>query len=66
MDYIIRQFKNKLVEVINQENLPIEVKRLCLLEILMEVNQVTEQVIEKQKKETEVKNDGNTDEAGTV
>lgn len=66
MDYIIRQFKNKLVKEINQENLPIEVKRMCLQEILMEVNQVTERVIEEQKKELEVKNDGNTDETGTT
>ena len=61
MDYIIRQFKNKLVKEINQENLPIEVKRMCLQEILMEVKQVTEQVIEEQKKELEAKNDGHTD-----
>ena len=66
MDYIIRQFKNKLVKAINQENLPIEVKRMCLQEILIEVNQVTERVIEEQKKELEVKNDGNTDETGTT
>lgn len=66
MDYIIRQFKNKLVKAINQENLPIEVKRMCLQEILIEVNQVTERVIEEQKKELEVKNDGNTGETGTT
>ncbi len=63
MDYLIRQFKNRLVETINQEKLPIEVKRMCLQEILIEVNQVAEQIIAEQKMQNEVKEDGNTSKA---
>lgn len=65
MDYKIRQFKEKLVGAINDGELPLEVKRLCLQEILHEVNRLTEVIIEEQKKQSEVKEeDGNTSTEG--
>ena len=57
MNYEIRKFQEDLVALINGAQLPIEVKRLVLENIMQSVNNVSEQVI-KQEKEQEVKADG--------
>lgn len=62
MDYEIRKFKEGLVEKINAGRIPIEVKRMCVQEILIELNHVSEQVIAEQKKQSEVNEDGDTGE----
>ena len=54
MDFMIRDFQNKIVELFNKTPLPMEVKRLVLLNILSQVKEeadklVIEQQIEQQK-----------------
>lgn len=60
MDYLIRKFKEDIVNVINEANLPIEVKRMCLQEIQYEVTKVAENVIEEQKKQSEDQKNGDS------
>lgn len=55
MNKEIRQFQDDLLNVINTANLPIEVKRLVLDNILRQVMIVADETI---KNEMEVKEDG--------
>lgn len=45
MDLEIRQFEENLIAFINQANLPIEVKRLVLVETMQKVNDACNKVI---------------------
>lgn len=51
MDKDIRELKLKIIAVLNESELPIEVKRLVLAEIYREVESLAEQVISQQIKE---------------
>lgn len=59
MDCQIRSFEDEIISSINASNLPIEVKRLVLAEILHKVEVESNKII-RQAKESEVKNDGKT------
>lgn len=48
MDLEIREFKNAIVQFVNKSELPMEVKRLCLKEILDEVNILSDETIKAQ------------------
>ena len=48
MDLEIREFKNAIVQFVNKSELPMEVKRLCLKEILDEVNIISDETIKAQ------------------
>lgn len=50
MDYMIRELKNKIVADLNEAQLPMEVKRLVLTEILKDVCVIVEQLIQEQSK----------------
>ena len=52
MDLTIVNFREKLVQDINEAQLPLEVKRMVLSELLYEVTKATEEVVQKQKEET--------------
>lgn len=58
-DFRIREFKNNLVNAINDEPLPLEVKRLVLIDILNEVSKAADNSIrtylmaEKEKSDSE-------------
>lgn len=41
----IRSLKNRVIKMINEEPLPIEVKRLILVELCQEISQVADRVI---------------------
>ena len=63
MDLEIREFKNAIVQFVNKSELPMEVKRLCLIDILDEVNILSEetskaQIVVRNRKE----NDNNLEE----
>lgn len=51
MDLKIRQFQDHLIELINSEEMPLEIKRLVLKEVYDMVNQRTNEVIQMQKQE---------------
>lgn len=52
----IRKFKLAIIEVLNASNLPAEVVRLVLVEILHEITTISEQAIaDEMQEETEVK-----------
>ena len=52
----IRKFKLAIIEVLNASNLPAEVVRLVLVEILHEITAISEQAIaDEMQEETEVK-----------
>ena len=60
MNLAIKQFKDKLIQLMNEPQLPIEVKRLVLFELITEVNRVCEIELNNElKAESEVKQDGN-------
>lgn len=48
MDYLIRTMKNKIISNLNETEIPMEVKRLVLGEILREVSIASESVISEQ------------------
>lgn len=48
MDYLIRTMKNKIISDLNETEIPMEVKRLVLGEILREVSLASESVISEQ------------------
>lgn len=48
MDYLIREFQQKIVLAINEAELPIEVKRLALAEILNSIGEASNKVIAEQ------------------
>jgi len=54
MDLQIRQFQLGLVDYINQSNLPIEVKRLIIKDVLLKVEKASEDLISQLIKEQEV------------
>ena len=45
MDLLIREFKNSIISFVNQSDLPMEIKRLCLSEILKDVSDASDAVI---------------------
>lgn len=47
MDFIIREFRDSVVNEINKYDLPMEVKRLVLLEIMQEITRQVEISIKK-------------------
>lgn len=47
MDFIIREFRDSIVNEINKYDLPMEVKRLVLLEIMQEITRQVEISIKK-------------------
>jgi len=49
----IINFKQKLADVINESELPIEVKRLCLMEVISAVNIECQRVLEEEKENVE-------------
>lgn len=59
MDCQIRDFEDEIIGVINDSDLPIEVKRLVLAEILHKVEVESSKII-RQAKESEVKDNGKT------
>lgn len=48
MDLLIREFKNSIISFVNQSDLPMEIKRLCLSEILKDVSDASDSVIKDQ------------------
>lgn len=48
MNLMIRQFKENIIQEINASQLPIEVKRMTLSEIMKQVEEVAENVIEQE------------------
>lgn len=44
----IKEFQQKVLSVINQENLPVEVKRLALVEIMHAINDAVDREIENE------------------
>lgn len=48
MDLEIREFKNAIVQFVNKSDLPMEIKRLCLSEILKDVSDASDVVIKDQ------------------
>lgn len=65
MNLAIRAFRNKLINSINEENLPIEVKRLVVREILDQINETSENEIQfeikKLEENKEEKENGSTE-----
>lgn len=65
MNLAIRAFRNKLINSINEENLPIEVKRLVVKEILDQINETAENEIQfeikKLEENKEEKENGSTE-----
>lgn len=59
MDCQIRSFEDGIISNINASDLPIEVKRLVLAEILHKVEVESNKII-RQAKESEVKDNGKT------
>lgn len=59
MDLLIRAFEETVVSVVNGSDLPLEVKRLVIAEVLHKVEVESNRII-LQTKESEVKNDGKT------
>ena len=53
MDLQIRQFQLGLVDYINQSNLPIEVKRLIIKDVLLKVEKASEDLLNQLIKEQE-------------
>lgn len=53
MDLKIRTFEENLIAFINDAQLPIEIKRLCLLEIYKQTELTAQQVINRQSQEQE-------------
>lgn len=41
----IKEFQQKVLSVINQENLPVEVKRLAMVEVMQALNDAVEREI---------------------
>lgn len=48
MDLEIRRFKQSMVQLINDTNLPLEVKRLVLAEVVSMVTSASDEVIKQQ------------------
>ena len=59
MDCQIRDFEDEIIGVINTSNLPMEVKRLAIVEILHKVEAESNKII-RQVRESEVKDNGKT------
>lgn len=47
----VREFRNTIINALNQSDLPIEVKRLTLFEITSQLGGLADAQIEKEKKE---------------
>ena len=45
MDIKIREFRGKIIQLINSEQLPMEVKRLVVVDVLNELTTATNEVI---------------------
>lgn len=53
MDLLIAEFKNKLIQVTNETNLPITVKGLIFDQVLREINTAANEEIQAQARERE-------------
>lgn len=67
INLIIREFKNSVIKTINDYALPIEVKRLNLAEIMMELStkaeeQIQEEVRQEQESKKEIQRESETEE----
>ncbi len=67
INLIIREFKNSVIKTINDYALPIEVKRLSLAEIMMELStkaeeQIQEEVRQEQESKKEIQRESETEE----
>lgn len=51
----IKEFQQKVLSVINQENLPVEVKRLALVEIMHAINDAVDREIENETANATIK-----------
>lgn len=60
MDFYIRETKNAIINYINTRDIPLEIKRLIVSEILTEISGKADEVIREQikAKESEEKHDG--------
>lgn len=48
INFTVRKFKNDVIDAINQKDLPIEIKRLCLSEIMQELSMVAERQVQEE------------------
>ncbi len=51
----IRKFEQAIIKFVNESELPIEVKRLCIAEIMSQINAAAEQEVYKEKAQEEIK-----------
>ena len=51
MDLVVRRFQQNIINFINQTDLPIEIKRLCLGEIYRQLEETSNQEINRQLQE---------------
>ena len=47
-NYQIRKFRNEIISLANQSDLPVEVKRLCFLEITNILGKISDEQIERE------------------
>ena len=58
----IKEFQQKVLSVINQENLPVEVKRLAMVEVMQALNDAVEREIKMEAaQEMAEKKEGNNE-----
>lgn len=58
----IKEFQQKVLSVINQENLPVEVKRLAMVEVMHAINDAVEREIKMEAaQEMAEKKEGNNE-----
>lgn len=48
INYEIRKFRDSIINLSNQSELPVEIKRLCFLEIINHLERLAESQIEKE------------------
>lgn len=53
MDLKIREFNEELINVINEANVPVEVKRLVINDILVQISRLADDIIAKEKENAE-------------
>lgn len=53
MDLKIREFNEELIKVINEANVPVEVKRLVINDILVQISRLADDIIAKEKENAE-------------
>lgn len=63
MNITIREFQQSIINFINETKLPLEVKRLVLLEVTRQVTEASEMQIRNEVAEREKQNDGGNEDA---